>query len=464
MPQVMPSSAAITSLTFFPLIKELIPFKLPLHPPSTDSETTVSPSSSKCIRREQTPLGVNSNTVLIFSPLVEILSHLLKKVERFAQKCYCHGMNNNIEQFTEEIRHALEQKQITQLSQVQQQCIPHAVKGEDILAQAPTGSGKTYAYLLPLLERSERQGKGKHYPQAVILLPTRELSLQTAETVRGLLSNIEGIRTAVLTGGVDMNAQVRQFAKGADIVIGTPSRICDHLRRHTFKPKMCHMAVLDEADVMLSMGFEEDVRTIMDALPDHQTMLFSATYTPAVEQLAAQYLRDPYHCVIEEELLLAQKTDYKCYLVQEHAKLDLLIRMLSRQDGQTLLFCNTRRTTDFVSNFLQTHAIRCKAIHSDMDPKVRKSIMQEFRSHELSILAATDVASRGIDIPAVSCVICYDMPDAMDDLIHRFGRTARAGNTGTACLYLTPDQKNLLHSLQEQFPSLRVLSYPIEKK
>jgi ATP-dependent RNA helicase DeaD len=367
-----------------------------------------------------------------------------------------HEMNNDLLQFREELQVALQNKNIISLSEVQRQCIPHACKGEDIFAQAPTGSGKTYAYLLPILERIEIQGKGKHSPQALILAPTRELCLQIAENVRGLLEKWEGIRTLVLTGGVDMNAQVRSSAKGADIVIGTPSRICDHLRRHTFKPKLCSMAVLDEADVMLSMGFREDVRAVLDSLPEHQTLLFSATYTKDVEALAQQVLRQPFHCRVEEEKLLEQDTEYFCYLIEEHAKLDLLKELLRATTGQVLLFCNTRKTADFVCHFLQENTIDADCIHSEMDPKKRKWIMKKFRENDLKILTATDVASRGIDIPAVGTVICYDMPDAMDDLIHRFGRTSRAGNHGTAHLFLRPEQKGRLQEIQNTFPALHI--------
>lgn len=380
----------------------------------------------------------------------------LKKLKGLLKSGTVLGMNNEIEQLSEAMQNALRHKNITSLSEVQKQCIPPACKGRDIFAQAPTGSGKTYAYLIPILERIHLQGKGKHYPQAVILSPTRELSLQIAETVRGLLEHVEGIRTVVLTGGVDMNAQVRAFSKGADIVIGTPSRICDHLRRHTFKAKICTTAVLDEADVMLSMGFAEDVRTVLRSLPEHQTLLFSATYNDAVAALAEQDLKQPFTCSIKEEKLLAQDTRYICQIIAENQKLDLLKSCLKKTEGQILLFCNTRRTADFVSSFLQEHAFDADTIHSEMDPKKRKEIMKKFRENQLTILTATDVASRGIDIPAVNTVICYDMPDVMDDLIHRFGRTARAGNTGTAIVFLKPEQTDRLKEIQSVFSSIEI--------
>lgn len=366
------------------------------------------------------------------------------------------SMENNILQLSEPLQNALLSLGIHEFSTVQKECIPPACHGKDVFAQAPTGAGKTYAYLIPILERMELQGKGKHYPQALILSPTRELSLQIAANVRDLLKNIEGIRTAVLTGGVDMNDQVRSFSKGADIVIGTPSRICDHLRRHTLKTKKITMAVCDEADVMLSMGFEADVHTIMDSLPTHQTLFFSATYNPEVEGLIKQYLHDPFQCHIEEETFLAQETTYQCILTDTHAKMDLLKKILPSCSGQVLIFCNTRKTSDYVCAILQERHFSCETIHSEMDSKVRKKIMQRFRDHDLPILIATDVASRGIDVPSVSTVISYDLPDHMDDLVHRFGRTARAGHAGEAYLFLTIQQKTKLADIQSLFPAIIV--------
>jgi ATP-dependent RNA helicase DeaD len=366
-------------------------------------------------------------------------------------------MDKDIEQFHEPLQKALADKNIVQLSEVQKQCIPHAMNGEDVFAQAPTGSGKTYAYLLPILERIELQGKGKHLPQAIILSPTRELSLQIADTVRELLAHIEGIRTAVLTGGMDMNVQVRSFKNGADIVIGTPSRICDHLRRHTLKTKNCHIAVLDEADVMLSMGFEEDVKTVLAQLPEHQTMLFSATYPDEIRQLAEQALHDPFECQIKQETLLEQKIAYHAFYMKENEKPDLLFSLLKRQQ-KCILFANTIRTCDFLQKLLHQKGFSAETIHSDMDYTIRKRIMQEFRDGPLQTLIATDVASRGIDIPAVSCVILYDLPDNEDSLIHRTGRTARAGNTGEVDLFVTAKDRHRF-PLKKYFPDLSEKTY-----
>lgn len=337
---------------------------------------------------------------------------------------------------------ALAHLQIKELSEIQQHCIPAALSGKDILAQAPTGSGKTFAYLIPIIERLALQKQSRHLPQALVLVPTRELALQIAEAARSLLSTREGFRTAVLVGGVDMNIQVRSFSRGADIVIGTPARILDHLRRHTFKPKNCVTLVLDEADEMLSMGFEPQVIETAQSLPAHQCMMFSATFPEQLQALSSQLLNDPEHMVIEQESLLQQKVSiYHCE-AEESVKIDVLQQILKQYStGRILLFCNTRRTADFLCGLLQQRGASCASLHSEMDADERRRIMKRFRQDDLRILCATDVAARGLDISGMNLVISYDLPDSSELLIHRIGRTGRAGASGTAILLYTPTQR-----------------------
>lgn len=337
---------------------------------------------------------------------------------------------------------ALAHLQIKELSEIQQHCIPTALSGKDILAQAPTGSGKTFAYLIPIIERLALQKQSRHLPQALILVPTRELALQIAEAARSLLSTREGFRTAVLVGGVDMNIQVRSFSRGADIVIGTPARILDHLRRHTFKPKNCVTLVLDEADEMLSMGFEPQVIETAQSLPAHQCMMFSATFPEQLQALSSQLLNDPEHMVIEQESLLQQTVSiYHCE-AEESVKIDVLQQILKQYStGRILLFCNTRRTADFLCGLLQQRGASCASLHSEMDADERRRIMKRFRQDDLRILCATDVAARGLDISGMNLVVSYDLPDSSELLIHRIGRTGRAGASGTAILLYTPAQR-----------------------
>lgn len=345
-----------------------------------------------------------------------------------------------IKELKEPLQKALQNMHIDTLSEVQQ-CIPDILEEKDILVQAPTGSGKTLAYLLPVTEKLEPQGKGKHFPRALVLVPTRELALQTADTARLLLSTQEGIRTAVLTGGVDIKVQIRSFSKGADIVIATPARLLDHLRRHTFKPKQCEMLILDEADVMLSMGFKEDVLAVCNALPVHQTLLFSATYPKEIQLLVEELsLTNAQRFVIQKSEMLEQKTTFRFLDVTKEKKNRLLLSLLNKNRQKTLIFVNTRSGTDQLVSFLKRSGYHAEGLHSEVDPKMRKAMMRDFRSGKLDILVATDVASRGIDIKDID-IILYDLPLSDEDLIHRTGRTSRANTTGICYLFFTEKEQ-----------------------
>lgn len=345
------------------------------------------------------------------------------------------------------LQRSLSEAGFSKLTDVQQKTIPHAMNHEDIFAQAPTGSGKTAAYLIPILEQLEVQKQTRHHPQALIMVPTRELAMQIADTARLLLKYREGIRCAVLTGGIDMNAQVRSFSKGADIVIATPSRLLDHIRRHTFKSSDCHFLVLDEADVMMTMGFYEDVTKIVNTLPEHETMLFSATYNEQVTAASKDLLLNPFECHIETDSVIPQKISYYYAVLDEKEKPDLLFQLL-KQNCQTLVFCNTIRTCDYLAELLKARSLPCETIHSEMDPKIRRTLMKRFRNNEYPILIATDVASRGLDINNMDLVISYDCPSFPEEFLHRTGRTGRAGSTGQAVLFLTPKESGYIREME----------------
>ena len=326
-------------------------------------------------------------------------------------------------------------------TKIQEEVIPHACNREDIYALAPTGSGKTYAYLLPILDRLELQGKGKHFPKCLILAPTRELSIQITHVIRDLLKHREGIRTALLTGGYDIQKQIKSFKNGADIVVGTPARVNDHLRRHTFKTKLCDTLIIDEADMMLSMGFQDDVMQCITYLKEHQTMLFSATETTQTKALASNILNDPYICRINEDSNKKQNITVHIIQTNEKNKIDVLNQLFKKENKQCILFCNTRKTCDFITELFQKRNISIKTIHSEMDYSLRKNIMEEFRNKKLHILCATDVASRGIDVPNVDTVIMYDIADTEEQLIHRVGRCSRDGSQSNAYLLTTKKDK-----------------------
>ncbi len=351
-----------------------------------------------------------------------------------------------VNDLSEPLQAALKELNITELSDVQTAVIPSFLEGHDLLVKAATASGKTYAYGIPVAERAEPQGKGKHYPSVLILVPTRELALQTARAIRLLFVKKEGVRTAVLYGGEDMNRQVRMFSKGADIVVATPARLLDHLRRHTFRTKMCHTLIIDEADVMVSMGFYEDVINVASALEEHQTALFSATYPPKVEALCMNLLHEPQVIEIQNESVHPQDIGYYYRSVHPDHKLDTLASMLKKMSGSAIVFCNRRKTAEFVTKGLKERGLKASFTHSELEPQERKKIMERFRNQEIRILCATDVLARGIDLPFLDCVILYDYPEDSETLLHRCGRTSRNMKLGKAVLLL---EKKELFRIQE---------------
>ena len=356
-----------------------------------------------------------------------------------------------IEQLRNETVEALTKMGIHELSGIQVSCIPAALEGRDIYACAPTGTGKTIAYLAPVLEHTEQQMKTKHKPAAVILSPTRELASQIADVSRKLLSTREGIRTALLTGGVDMNRQVRSFRNSADIVVGTPARICDHLRRHSIKTDEIRYLIIDEADEMLTMGFYEDVLNVVNALAGCQIMMFSATDTDQTRKLASEILRDPAEFRISSDPLLRHRIRLYHCICKEDDKPAVLKELLYQNEApQILVFCGMRNTCDRVSSMLRSLGYSCDTVHSEMDPNVRKRIMKSFKDHRIRILTATDVAARGIDITDISLVINYDCPQDIRSFVHRIGRTGRSNTEGTVISLFTEKELPQLAVMQNE--------------
>ncbi|MGM9941550.1 MAG: DEAD/DEAH box helicase [Bulleidia sp.] len=333
---------------------------------------------------------------------------------------------------------------------VQKQVIPLMNAEKDVFVQAPAGSGKTLAYVLPALNRLSLQGKGKHVPHVLILCPTRELCIQVSQVIRAILFHIEGYRTQVLTGGVDMKVQIRSFSKGADIVVGTPARVLDHIRRHTLKPQHIETLILDEADEMMNMGFSDSVLQIISFLKDHQTVVCSATYPKHLVPFVQSLLHDSETVIITKEQVLPQKRTVHLISVKDNRKLDTLHAVLKQHGTPAIVFTSRKATADFVSQNLSGSA----SIHSDMDFRKRKQIMQEFRNGTIRVLCATAVAARGIDIPSVHTVVLYDLPDTKEELIHRCARTGRAGQAGDAWLLCNEKEKRK-YDWKAIFPDIR---------
>ncbi len=357
------------------------------------------------------------------------------------------GHMDAFEQLSRETKEGLARIGITAFSNVQKEAVPPAMEGRDLFVKAPPGSGKTAAFLIPILEKIELQGSGKHRPAAIILSPTRELCLQTADVCRQILSVREGIRTAVLTGGKDMNRQVREFRNGADIVIGTPARILDHLRRHTLKLDLFRTLVIDEADEMLAMGFAEDVRSVYEQTCPSQVMLYSATVNEKTELLASRILREPVRIEIIDDACRSVSADHYHFFAPAAARPDILLHIIRNSDArQILVFCGTRQESDRTSRLLSQNGIVSAALHSEMDPGQRRSLMKQFRAGGIRVLCATDVAARGIDHAPIDLVIQYEFPSDPAVFLHRSGRTGRK-DKGTVITFLNEKQRDRLPAI-----------------
>jgi ATP-dependent RNA helicase DeaD len=329
---------------------------------------------------------------------------------------------------------------------VQERTIPILLEGRDVVAQAPTGTGKTAAYGLPIVERlAERD----HRPQALVVVPTRELAIQVADALADLGRSRRLVAFPVY-GGQPYDRQLRALARGVQVVVGTPGRLLDHLARGTLVLDEVRTVVLDEADEMLDMGFVEDIERIMAALPaEHQTALFSATIPERVQRLAAQYLRAPQRVSVEAGGAVAPLVRQVCYEVHWTAKPDALARILEWERPESaIVFVRTRHEADVVAEHVTELGYSAQAIHGDIGQAQRERVLDSFRAGRTRLLIGTDVAGRGLDIPAVSHVINYDLPPDAEVYVHRIGRTGRAGQGGTALTLVTPRERRLLPMLE----------------
>jgi ATP-dependent RNA helicase DeaD len=335
---------------------------------------------------------------------------------------------------------------------VQRETIPLLVGGRDLLAQAATGTGKTAAFALPMLQRLADEDASLRRTGALVLVPTRELSMQVAEAIHKYAKGL-GVSIAAVYGGAPMSQQVRTLQRGAAIVVATPGRALDHIRRGTMTLAHLRMLVLDEADEMLDMGFAEDLDAILDATPrTRQTALFSATMPPRIIAIAQRHLTDPERVTIAREKTAAGKVPrvrQVAYVVPRAHKPAALDRVLDIENPTSaIVFCRTRLEVDTLVETLTAHGHRALALHGGMEQRQRDRVMQQFRSGNVDLLVATDVAARGLDITHVSHVVNYDVPSAPEAYVHRIGRTGRAGRTGTAITLAEPREHRLLRSIE----------------
>lgn len=330
---------------------------------------------------------------------------------------------------------------------IQSKAIPTVMEGVDVIGQAQTGTGKTAAFGIPLLMKVDSHNKKT---QAIVLCPTRELAIQVAEEIRSLAKYMHGIKTLPVYGGQDIVKQIRSLKGGAQIIIGTPGRVMDHLRRKTIKCEEVNTIVLDEADEMLNMGFREDIETVLEYIPtERQTVLFSATMPKPILDITKKYQKNAITIKVVKKELTVPNIEQYYYDVKHKDKVEVLSRLLDVYDPKlSLVFCNTKRMVDELVNALQGRGYFAEGLHGDMKQVQRDRVMNHFRNGKTEILVATDVAARGIDVDDVEAVFNFDIPQDDEYYVHRIGRTGRAGRTGRSFTFIKGKEVYKLKDIQ----------------
>ena len=348
---------------------------------------------------------------------------------------------------TPELQKAIKDMGFEEATPIQSLSIPHILDGSDVIGQAQTGTGKTCAFGVPAIEMLDPD---VDYPQVLILSPTRELAIQISRELKNISKYKEKVRILPLYGGQPINRQISALKRHPQIIIGTPGRIMDHLRRSTLKLMNIKMMILDEADEMLNMGFREDIDTILQKVPsERQTIFFSATMPKEILELTKKYQKNPIHVkTIPKEITVPAIEQF--YLeVSSTAKLEVLSRLLDANDIKlSLIFCNTKKKVDELTESLQSRGYSAEALHGDMKQDQRDRVMSKFRKNLIDTLIATDVAARGIDVDNVEAVINYDVPNDEEYYVHRIGRTGRAGKTGKAFTFVVGREIYKLKDIQ----------------
>ena len=339
-------------------------------------------------------------------------------------------------QCSEAIHKAVERMGFAEMTEIQEKTIPVMLAGHDVIAKAPTGTGKTCAFGIPVAEHIQPENK---YPQAVIMAPTRELAQQIAEELSNLTYFMPEVQVACVYGGANMEKQAKRLAEGCQIVVATPGRLSDHMKRRTVTLKDVTTVVLDEADRMLDMGFIHDVTRILDKIPNRRNLgMFSATISREVMDISWVYQRDPEEITVQATK--ENKPDILQYRLEvpSDGKVDAIVRILNCENYERVIcFCNTKGSTERLTKFLQMRGVDAQCIHGDIPQRKREEVMQRFRDGKLRVFVATDVASRGIDVDDVDAVFNYEVPEENEYYVHRIGRTGRAKKHGVAYTLLS---------------------------
>ncbi len=340
-------------------------------------------------------------------------------------------MKFNELELSAEVLRAIEEMGFTDLTEIQEKAIPLIAKKVDVIGRSNTGTGKTAAFGIPAIESISKEART---PEVLILCPTRELAMQACEEIKKFSKFMPWIRSSAVYGGASMEKQIMELKRGANIVVGTPGRVMDHIRRRTLKLQDLKMIILDEADEMLNMGFREDIESILLDVPEErQTILFSATMPPAILAITNQYQNDPTIITIINKHRTVDTIEQFYFEVPSHKKLEALqLLLLAYEPKASMIFCNTKKMVDELTEALCNKGLRAIGIHGDMKQAQRTHVMERFKNGKVNILIATDVAARGIDVSGIDAVFNFDLPQDNEYYIHRIGRTGRAGKSGTA--------------------------------
>ena len=359
----------------------------------------------------------------------------------------------------ERILRAIEDMGFEETSPIQTQAIPAVCEGIDVVGQAQTGTGKTAAYTIPMLMKIDPQIKK---PQAIVLCPTRELAVQVAEEIRKLAKYMSDIKVLPVYGGQEIVRQIKSLKTGVQIIVGTPGRVMDHMRRKTVKFDNINMVILDEADEMLDMGFREDMETILTETPeDRQTVMFSATMPKAIMDIARNFQKDARIIKVVRKELTVSNIEQFYYEVRPKNKTEVLCRLIDIYNPRlSVVFCNTKRHVDELLSELKGRGYFADGIHGDMKQQQRDRVMDDFRSGKVDILIATDVAARGIDVDDVDMVFNYDIPQDEEYYVHRIGRTGRAGRSGMALSFISGKEVYKLKDI-ERYCKTKILAKPV---
>lgn len=351
-------------------------------------------------------------------------------------------------EISSEILKGLGEMGFVDMTPIQEQAIPVMMKGRDVVGQAQTGTGKTAAFGIPMIDAINPSDEGV---QGLVLCPTRELAIQGATEIKRMSKYVKGVKVAAIYGGQDINRQFRELRNNVSIVIGTPGRVMDHMRRGTLKFDHLKILVLDEADEMLDMGFREDIETICKAMPENrQTALFSATMPQEILEITEQYQKDAEHIEVEHEELTIPSIKQSYYMVKGNQKDTAMCRLIDYMSPKrALIFCNTKRKVDQLTLQLKKKGYSAEALHGDLSQHQRDRVMSMFRNGNLELLLATDVAARGIDVDDVDIVFNYDLPQEMEYYVHRIGRTGRAGKKGKAVSLINTRERSKINRLEK---------------